>query len=201
MCCKLFLVFLFTLHTSAVAIRFPSPSPPRWPLVWMTSGSSYSLYNNQTAGAQIFYDWRRQAQVMNLMRDDSYTYTIFHIEDTVWRLERANRTCCIDPEQTGVTPPRPDWLQIGNETTYDGIVSVMEHACHSWTKAIPDVATFSWLTSVETGVPCRLGWLDIVHFDFSFYSDNADLLPKGIFDIPDYCPHEITDPNCSIMHF
>ncbi len=77
----------------------------------------------------------------------------------------------------------------------------MEHSCHSWTKDVPDVATFSWLTSVETGIPCRLGWLNAMHADFSYYSENPDLLPKNIFDIPDYCPHQVTDPNCSIRHF
>ncbi|CAF4174358.1 unnamed protein product, partial [Rotaria magnacalcarata] len=30
-----------------------------------------------------------------------------HNGTTVWRLERANKTCCIDPDHTGVTPPRP----------------------------------------------------------------------------------------------
>lgn len=94
-----------------------------------------------------------------------------------------------------------DWLQVGNDTTYDGILAVMKHARHSWTKAVPDVATFSWLTSVETVVPCRLGWLNAVNFDFSFCFNNPNLLPKGIFDIPDYFSHEMTDPNCSIMHF
>ncbi|CAF1422442.1 unnamed protein product [Adineta ricciae] len=190
------LLALFIATASSV-----TPSPPRWPSVWMSTGSAHYLFNNQTVSAQIYYDWTRPAQVMNLMREDSYTYTIMHNGTTVWRLERANRSCCIDPQQTGVTPPRPDWLQIGNDTTYDGIVTVMEHACHSWTKNVPDVATFSWLTSVATGVPCRLGWLNAMHADFSYYSEDRNLLPKGIFDVPEYCPHVITDPNCSIMHF
>ncbi|CAF1390786.1 unnamed protein product, partial [Adineta ricciae] len=101
------LFVLFIATASSV-----TPSPPRWPPVWMSTGSAHYLFNNQTVSTQIFYDWTRPAQVMNLMREDSYTYTIMHNGTTVWRLERANRSCCIDPQQTGVTPPRPDWLQI-----------------------------------------------------------------------------------------
>jgi hypothetical protein len=77
----------------------------------------------------------------------------------------------------------------------------MEHACHSWTKVAPDVVTFSWLASVETGVPCRLEWSNALYADFAYYSEDRDLLPKGIFDVPSYCPHEVTDPNCSVFHF
>ncbi|CAF1287189.1 unnamed protein product [Adineta steineri] len=77
----------------------------------------------------------------------------------------------------------------------------MEHAYHSWTKYVPNFASFSWLTSVETGIPCRFEWLYAMQVDFAYYSENRDLLPKGIFDVPDYCPHVITDPKCSIMHF
>jgi len=77
----------------------------------------------------------------------------------------------------------------------------MEHSCHSWTKNVPDVATFSWLASVATGTPCRLGWPKIMNTDLSYYSENRDLLPKGIFNVPDYCPHVITDPNCNVFHF
>jgi len=73
----------------------------------MATGSAHYLFNNETISAQIFYDWTRPAQVMNSMREDSYVYTIMHNGTTVWRLERANRSCCIDPQQTGVTPPRP----------------------------------------------------------------------------------------------
>jgi hypothetical protein len=140
-----------------------------------------------------------------------------HNGTTVWRLQRSNRSCCIDPNHTGVTPPRPgknkisdsilffffflDWLLIGNDTIYDGIVTIMEHSCHSWTKNVPDVATFSWLASVATGTPCRLGWPKIMNTDLSYYSENRDLLPKGIFNVPDYCPHVITDPNCNVFHF
>lgn len=77
----------------------------------------------------------------------------------------------------------------------------MEHECHSWTKMVPDVAVFSWLVSVATGIPCRLGWLAAIQFDFSFFSDNANIMPKNIFDVPDYCPRQVTDPNCNVMPF
>ncbi|CAF3536303.1 unnamed protein product [Rotaria socialis] len=137
-CCKFLVILLCTLYIGPIAIRSQAPAPPQWSLVWMTSGSSLNQYNNQTTGAQIFYDWRQRSQAINLMREGSYTYTIFNIENT--------------------------------------------------TKTVPDVETFSWVTAVETGVPCRLGWLNAVHFEFSFYSDNPDLLPKGIFDVLDYCP-------------
>jgi len=99
---ELLLVLFITFYTS-----YAAPSPPRWPTVWMSTGSAHYLFNNQTVCAQIFYDWSRPAQVMNVMREDTYTYTIMHNGTTVWRLERANRSCCIDPNQTGVTPPRP----------------------------------------------------------------------------------------------
>ncbi|CAF1063140.1 unnamed protein product [Didymodactylos carnosus] len=202
--CRCSVVVSVTLLLMFISIaktdKNPFPNPPVWPTVWMSHGSGYYLFNNETICASIYYDWSIPAQVMNLMRSDSISFTILNVKDVVWRLERANRTCCIDPNQTGVTPPRPDWLQ-GNYTVYDGIVNVMEHECNSWTKNVPDVATFSWLTSVKTSVPCRLGWLDAVHFDFSYFSTNPNLLPTGIFDIPSYCPFKITDPNCSIMHF
>jgi len=104
-CGLLFVLFLtFNICSSALSV---TPSPPQWPSVWMATGSAHYLFNNQTICAQIFYDWTRPAQVMNLMREDTYTYTIMHNGTTVWRLERANRSCCIDPQQTGVTPPRP----------------------------------------------------------------------------------------------
>jgi len=177
------------------------PLPPKWPDTWMGIGSGFYLFSNETISAQIYYDWTVPAQVMNLMRADSIVFTIFHIKDTVWRLERANKSCCIDPQQTGVSPPRPDWLQIGNQTVYDGIETVMEHDCHSWTKNVPDVAQFSWLISVSTSIPCRLKWLEAVHFDFSYYSANSRMMPSNIFTVPDYCPLKVTDPNCSIMHF
>jgi hypothetical protein len=103
---ELLVVVFITFHTSNTAPSV-TPSPPRWPSVWMSTGSAHYLFNNQTVSAQIFYDWTRPAQVMNSMREDSYVYTIMHNGTTVWRLERANKTCCIDPTQTGVTPPRP----------------------------------------------------------------------------------------------
>jgi hypothetical protein len=94
-----------------------------------------------------------------------------------------------------------DWLQSGNDTVYDGMVMVLEHSCNSWTKNISDTATFSWLTSVATGIPCRLSWPNLMQANLAYYSENRDLLPKGIFDVPDYCPREVTDPNCDVMHF
>jgi hypothetical protein len=103
---ELLLVLFITFHLSTTALSV-APSPPLWPSVWMATGSAHDLLNNETVSIQIFYDWTRPAQVMNLMREDSYTYTIMHNGTTVWRLERANRSCCIDPNHTGVTPPRP----------------------------------------------------------------------------------------------
>jgi len=44
----------------------------------MATGSLHNLFNNQTQAFQIFYDWTRSAQVINLMREDSITYTIMH---------------------------------------------------------------------------------------------------------------------------
>jgi hypothetical protein len=77
----------------------------------------------------------------------------------------------------------------------------MEHSCHSWTKNVPGIARFSYFTSVATGIPCRIGWSNTMYNDFSYYSENHDLLPKGIFDVPDYCPHQVTNPNCTVFHF
>ncbi|CAF1429133.1 unnamed protein product [Rotaria magnacalcarata] len=99
MSCKFLFILLCTLYIGPIAIRSQASAPPQWFLVWMTSASSFNLCNNQTTDAQIFYDWRQRSQVINLMLEDSYTYTIFNIENTVWRLERANRSCCIDPQQ------------------------------------------------------------------------------------------------------
>ena len=94
-----------------------------------------------------------------------------------------------------------DWLQLDNNTVYDGLVAVSEHLCHSWTRTIPDVAIFSWLISATTSVPCRLSIPNVMYADIAYYSENADLLPKNIFQVPDYCPREVTDPNCDAMHF
>jgi len=197
------------------------PPPPKWSPFWMATGSGHSLLLNRTISVQIFYDWTQQVQVLNLMREDAYSYTVMHNGTLVWRLDRNNRTCCLDPDNSGVTPPRPgkhqcikinidlmvyilfflDWLQIDNDTVYDGVVIVMEHECNSWTKTVPDTAKFSWLSSVITGLPCRLAWPDVMYTDLPYYSENRDLLPKGIFQVPDYCLREVTDPNCNVMHF
>lgn len=104
---KLLFICLLALNIDIVAAKLITPTPPQLPLVWITSGSVFDISNNWTASAQVFYDWRRPAQVVNLMRNDSYSYTIFHVERTVWRLQRSNQTCCIDPQHTGITPPRP----------------------------------------------------------------------------------------------
>ncbi len=77
----------------------------------------------------------------------------------------------------------------------------MEHECNSWTKTVPDTAKFSWLSSVVTGLPCRLAWPNVMYTDLPYYTEDRNSLPKGIFQIPDYCPHEVTDPNCNVMHF
>ncbi len=103
---ELLLIVFITFHSGSTA-PYVDPSPPRWPSVWMATGSGHSLVTNQTISAQIFYDWTQPAEVLNLMREDSYSYTILHNGTTVWRLNRANRTCCVDPHQTGITPPRP----------------------------------------------------------------------------------------------
>ena len=216
MFCKTLLVFFVTFHFST-SILLADPSPPHWAPTWMATGIGHSLINNATIAVQVFYNWTQQMQVINLMREDSYSYTVMHNGTKVWRLQRSNRTCCLDPNNSGVTPPRPgitynttilydiyfslDWLQTGNDTVYDGVFTVLEHSCHSWTKYIPDMAIFSWLASVATGAPCRLAFPKVMYADFAYYSENRDLLPKGIFQIPDYCPREVTDPNCDIMHF
>jgi hypothetical protein len=101
------LFVLFLTYRTSVAVPFVSPTPPQWPSAWMATGSAHYLLNNETVSVQVFYDWTRPAQVTNLMREDSFTYTILHNGTTVWRLERANKSCCIDPQHTGVTPPRP----------------------------------------------------------------------------------------------
>lgn len=104
---KLLVILYLALCIGIAVSRSPSLPPPQWSSIWMTSGSAFNLYTNETISAQIYYNWQQRSQVMNLMRSDSYTYTILNIENTVGRLERANRTCCIDPQQTGVSPPRP----------------------------------------------------------------------------------------------
>lgn len=105
MFCQILLVLFIALYSNNAASV--TPSPPQWSSIWMATGSSHNAFSNQTQAFQIFYDWTRPAQVINLMREDSITYTIMHNGTTVWRLVRANRSCCIDPLQTGVTPPRP----------------------------------------------------------------------------------------------
>jgi hypothetical protein len=103
---ELLLILFVTFYTGTTA-RFGGPPPPQWPSVWMATGSGHSLVNNRTVCAQIFYDWTIKSQVLNLMREDSYSYTILHNGTTVWRLQRSNQSCCIDPNHTGITPPRP----------------------------------------------------------------------------------------------
>lgn len=78
---------------------------------------------------------------------------------------------------------------------------MLEHDCHSWTRNIPDTALFSWLASVSTGIPCRLAWPKIMETNFAYYSEDRSSFPAGIFQVPDYCPHVVTDPNCDVMHF
>lgn len=103
--------------------------------------------------------------------------------------------------QTIVNCLHLDWLQTDNQTVFDGIVRVMERDCYSWTRDIPDTAKFSWLTSVSNGVPCRLAWPNIMQANIAFYSDDRSEFPQGIFQVPSYCPHQVTDPNCDVMHF
>jgi len=91
----------------SVSLPTSGPAPPQWATVWMATGSGHSLVNNETISFQMFYDWTIKSQVINLMREDSYAYTILHNGTTVWRLQRSNRSCCVDPNNSGVTPVQP----------------------------------------------------------------------------------------------
>ena len=101
------LLLLFVTFHLGTTIPVAGPPPPLWASAWMATGSGHSLINNRTISAQIFYDWTQRAEVLNLMREDAYSYTILHNGTTVWRLDRSNRTCCVDPHNSGVTPVRP----------------------------------------------------------------------------------------------
>lgn len=100
------LILFIGLHFGST-IPTAGPSPPQWASAWTATGSGHSLVNNRTVSFQIYYDWTQKAQVINLMREDAYSYTIMHNGTSVWRLQRSNHTCCLDPNNSGITPLRP----------------------------------------------------------------------------------------------
>ena len=114
----LFVLFI-NFHCGSPAPQ-AGPPPPRWASAWTATGSGHSLVNNRTISAQIFYDWNQRTQALNLMREDAYSYTIMHNGTSVWRLDRSNRTCCLDPNNSGVTPLRP-----GKNPPIHGITSIL----------------------------------------------------------------------------
>lgn len=101
------LVILFVIFHFATTASIAGPPPPQWASTWMATASGNSLTINRTISVQVFYDWTRPAQVLNLMKEDAYSYTILHNATTVWKLNRANRSCCVDPNHSGVTPLNP----------------------------------------------------------------------------------------------
>eukprot|EP01120_Amphizonella_sp_Union-15-10_P004855 TRINITY_DN1562_c0_g2_i1.p1 TRINITY_DN1562_c0_g2~~TRINITY_DN1562_c0_g2_i1.p1 ORF type:complete len:139 (-),score=14.17 TRINITY_DN1562_c0_g2_i1:43-459(-) len=138
---------------------------------------------------------------MNVVYPDGTSYSIVNIHTFVWRVDANNRSCCIDPTQNGVGPPRPDWLQ--TNSTYLGITIIREVPCNGWRKSVPSDGgdiVFSWFASEKTGMPFRLGFQDVVDMDIGFYSTDPAYFPDDIFVPPSYCPKVVTDPNCSIFH-
>ncbi len=116
----LFFILFVIFHSGSTAPT-AGPPPPKWPSFWMATGSGHSLLINRTISVQIFYDWTQPAQVLNLMREDAYSYTIMHNGTTVWRLDRNNRSCCLDPDNSGVTPLRPG----KNKRRFDSLYSLL----------------------------------------------------------------------------
>eukprot|EP01114_Cavostelium_apophysatum_P019688 TRINITY_DN6415_c0_g1_i2.p1 TRINITY_DN6415_c0_g1~~TRINITY_DN6415_c0_g1_i2.p1 ORF type:complete len:201 (-),score=15.75 TRINITY_DN6415_c0_g1_i2:21-623(-) len=183
-------------------LTLQSPPPPVWDEAFIAGGVSYGapgvVFQAPIQASLIFYNWTSQSQLMvHQQADGKSGFSILNTQYIVWRIEPATNSCCIDPTQTGVSPPRPDWMQ--ENSTYDGQVIINEVVCDGWTKEVPDVAQFSWYTSVKTGRPFRLNWANQVLMDFSYYSTAAENFPDGVFDVPSYCPWEVTDPNCSIF--
>jgi len=184
-------------HCTAFAFShdIAAPSPPFWDTQFAAIGNIESSFQGTWNGAvMIYYDWNRKSELMNWMFSNGTSSSSLNVNTTVWALNRNVETCCVDPTQTGVTPPRPDWLQGGE---YIGVTRINEVPCNGWRKQVDNIA-FSWYTSVATQQPFRLGWLDLVNMTFSYYSTNPADFPNDIFDVPDYCPDVVTDPNCRI---
>jgi len=191
------MVLLLLAVCLSVQFIVAQPPPPSWPEKWAaTTGvaSDYPSVAFRTSAS--YYDWTHRrffARIVNM--NNARGGAILHHNTTVWAVDYQKQSCCIDPNQSGVTPPRPNWLQ---GATYNGVMMINGVKCNVWEKDVVGVADFAWAAAVDSGRPCALIFGGIVNA-FGVWTTNTTFMPDDIWEVPKYCPTVITDPNCSIL--
>jgi len=189
------LVFLL-----AAVLSVWSSNPPLWPKKFIAGSSTalgYPGIPKKQFGGLIYYDYTRDAMWSVILDPFANAQGILNVNKTVWMVDTINKYCCIDPRQNGVGPPRPDWLQ-GAE--YMGQMIIGDTLCEGWNRTDdgPEGISFQWFVSVASGLPKRMTNFAFLS-DFSYFvTDDSAWPEQDVFAVPSYCPHTITNPNCSI---
>eukprot|EP01112_Ceratiomyxa_fruticulosa_P001714 TRINITY_DN1187_c0_g1_i3.p1 TRINITY_DN1187_c0_g1~~TRINITY_DN1187_c0_g1_i3.p1 ORF type:complete len:202 (+),score=43.21 TRINITY_DN1187_c0_g1_i3:84-689(+) len=175
-----------------------NPPAPLWPKKFIAGGITSldfpGVTKKQFGGLQ-YYDWTREAMWSVISDPYGNSQGILNVNNTVWVVDAMNQNCCIDPTQTGVSPPRPDWLQ--QNSTYLGEEVFNDLLCEGWSRTEGDIS-FEWWISTASGTPKRLRNFGFVN-DYSYFTTNDTLWPaEDVFAVPSYCPSIITNPNCSV---
>ncbi|KYQ91450.1 hypothetical protein DLAC_08417 [Tieghemostelium lacteum] len=180
------------------------PPPPAWDNQFVFLASVENTADGSVSSVQTYYDWTTKSMAQVMTSYIGQEFTILNLVNQTWRVNVGQQTCCLctNPYSCGnASPPIPTWLQ-GNETKYVGVTEINERDCNGWVAYSP-VAEFGWWTSVKTGQPCQLSWLlgETINMVMSYYSNDPANVPSAVFELPSYCPHVATDPNCNISSF
>ena len=171
----------------------------------VTTIPAHGLYTGGGVAAyQVYYDSTASgggAQLMDFLLPNGTAHSILIRDDRTWSLDRGRKRCCLDPNQSGVGPPRPDWLR-NNGTKDMGVHNLNGAACRGWQRSVPDssdIIEFSWwLREANRSQPCMLGWQTFTSMYVDFWDANPTFAGVNL-TVPEYCPMTNQDPSCSIF--
>ena len=171
----------------------------------VTTIPAHGLYTGGGVAAyQVYYDSTASGggvQLMDFLLPNGTAHSILIRDDRTWSLDRGRKRCCLDPNQSGVGPPRPDWLR-NNGTKDMGVHDLNGAACRGWQRSVPDssdIIEFSWwLREANRSQPCMLGWQTFTSMYVDFWDANPTFAGVNL-TVPEYCPMTNQDPSCSIF--